>query len=277
MKSTSTLNGIERGTRLLVVAAVVVLAVAAMAGGVQAMDDLPGATDDGTVELELMDEGDETVTVAVATSESDVAGFQANVSYAADEATVEQVEFEDVGGMSHKNTDTDGYVALTQSTTGDNSVDEPTLATVTFVLEDDEPSFGLVDADTSVSDGDGKPIVGDDGDDDDGGSAPGGGGGGIGGDTGSDDDGDADDSDDATTTGTDDEAGEDENGTEESDGDDTESEETDETDESTTDGGDDDNGDDSDDIPGFTAVGTAVAAVIALLALGARTRVRRDG
>ncbi|SDR27649.1 cohesin domain-containing protein [Natronobacterium texcoconense] len=251
-------------TRLLVIAAIIGLAVATMAVGVQAAGELPTTTDDETVTLELLDEDDETVTLAVTSNKADVAGFQANVSYASDDTTVKHFEFGDIGGWSNNNTNQDGYVYLTESTTGDNSVDEPTLATITFAVDGDA-DFDLVEDDTSVSDGDGQPITGsDDGDDGGGGAAPGGGGvGGASGDDSSSDDGedgtdDSDENDDSEASDDEDESDDDSSDTDSDDETETQTEETTTSEESDS---------DDDGIPGFTVVGAVVAGVIGLLCL----------
>ena len=273
-------------TRLLVFAAVVALALAAAAGGVQAADDLPTTNEDETLTLEVVDETDETVSVELSSPATDVAGFQANLSYAAD-AEVDDVEFGDVGGVNEKNVDPDaGYAFLTESNAPGESVDEPTLATITFAVDGDLEDLELHEDDSLVSDGDGDVITErpDDGDDGDGGSSPsaGGGGGGTGGgDAGSDDDNETNDSADDETDESNDETDETNDEPDESDG------ETDESDDGTdeADGSEDENddaaasvesasddGDESDSLPGFTAVGAIGAALIGLLVLGAVRR-----
>ena len=277
--------------RLLVLAMVVVLATTAMAAGAHATTADSGSHGeimttgaDGTLALEVTDSGDGTVTVTVSSTAADSAGFQANLSYTPTDASVESVEFEELGGVSYHSHDADtGHVFLTQSNVGSESVDEPTLATVTMTVGDDGLSgLEFVDDDSLVTDSAGE-VIGETDESAAGGTAPSSGGNsGVGGGAG-------DHTNSAETEGNDTADGE-ENGIDETDGDgETDTDDGDGTDDDTdgtdndADGSDDNsdasddntdsetdaddgNGtDDSDGLPGFglaLTVGTVLAVLV---------------
>ncbi|WP_440772152.1 hypothetical protein [Natronorubrum sp. DTA28] len=175
--------------RLLVLAMAVVFATTAMAAGAHATTADSGSHGellttgaDETLAVEVTDSSDDTVTVTVSSTAADTAGFQANLSYTPADASVESVEFEELGGVSYHSDDSDtGHVFLTQSNVGAESVDEPTLAAVTMTVgEDGLSGLEFVDDDSLVTDSDGE-VIGETDDSSAGGTVPGGGGsGGVG-------------------------------------------------------------------------------------------------
>ncbi|ELY88370.1 hypothetical protein C484_15692 [Natrialba taiwanensis DSM 12281] len=188
---------------------------------------------DETLTLEVLEETDETITVAISSTAADTAGFQANLSYDPDATSVADFAFEDLDGMAEDNVDPDtGHLFLTESVVGADSLDEPTLATVTFTVgEDGLDELEFVDDDSLVSDSDGEVISGED-DGDDGESPPASGGGGSSGD---------DDSSGNSGGGG---AGTSDNGDENGDNtDDTDGDGGNETDDGAADGGSDESGD----------------------------------
>ncbi|ELY36170.1 hypothetical protein [Natronorubrum tibetense] len=284
--------------RLLVLAMVVVLATTAMAAGAHATTaesdshgELTTTGADGTLALEVTDSSDDIVTVTVSSTAADTAGFQANLSYTPTDASVESVEFEELGGVSYHSHDADtGHVFLTQSNVGAESVDEPTLATVTMTVGDDGLSgLEFVDGDSLVTDSAGE-VVGETDESSAGGTAPGSGGSsGVGG--------GADDHTNTTETEGNDTADGDENGIDDTDGDgetDTDdgggADDTDGTDDdidgtdddtdSSDDNGDDDgenadDGNDTDDSDGLAGFGIALTIVAVLAVLGVGVTVRQ--
>ncbi|SDK37510.1 hypothetical protein SAMN04515672_2916 [Natronorubrum texcoconense] len=279
---------------------VVVLATTAMAAGAHATTadggshgELTTTGADGTLALEVTDSSDDTVTVTVSSTAADSAGFQANLSYAPTDTSVESVEFEELGGVSYHSDDSDtGHVFLTQSNVGSESVDEPTLATVTMTVGDDGLSgLEFVDGDSLVTDGDGE-VIGETDDSSAGETAPSSGGsGGVGDGT----DGntnatetESDETADGDESGVDDTAGGGETDTDDGDGaddtddtdDDTDSSDDNSDDETDADDGesaDDENGaddaDDSDGLPGF-GLALTIGTVLAVL-VGVTVRQRR--
>ncbi|WP_137291008.1 hypothetical protein [Natronorubrum halophilum] len=288
--------------RLLVCTMVVVLAATTMAAGAHATTadersygELTTTDADDRLALEVTDSSDDTVTVTVSSTVADTAGFQANLSYAPSDADVESVEFEELGGINQYAHDSDtGHVFLTQSTVGSESVDEPTLATVTFTVDGELTGLEFVDDDSLVTDGDGDVVGESDESSESGssesGSSPGGSGsGGVDDESAGEanaagaDENDGDEADDENDidgngdgeTDTDDEtdSSDDSNGDETGTDDETNSSDDNEVNSSDdeTDSGDDD--DDSDGLPGF---GAAITAVALLAVLGTCLRNRRD-
>ncbi|WP_440766690.1 hypothetical protein [Natronorubrum sp. DTA7] len=282
--------------QLVVLAMVVVLATTAMAAGAHATTadgdshgELMTTDADGTLALAVTDSSDDTVTVTVSSTAADSAGFQANLSYTPTDASVESVEFEELGGVSYHSHDPDtGHVFLTQSNVGSASVDEPTLATVTMIVGDDGVSgLEFVDGDSLVTDSAGE-VIGETDESSTGGTVPSGGGSGGFGDgadghtntteTAGNDTADGDEN------GVDDAAGDGETDTDDGDGadddtdgtnDDTDSSDDNSDDETNADDGestDDENGaggaddaDDSDGLPGFglaLTIGTVLAVLV---------------
>ncbi|WP_121743974.1 cohesin domain-containing protein [Natronorubrum halophilum] len=283
--------------RLLVCTMVVVLAATTMVAGAHATTadershgELTTTAADDRLTLEMTDSGDDTVTVTVSSTVADTAGFQANLSYAPSDADVESVEFEELGGVNQYAHDSDtGHVFLTQSTVGSESVDEPTLATVTFTVDEELTGLEFVDDDSLVTDGDGDVIGETDESSESGssesGSSPGGSGsGGLDDESageanaaGADEnDGDeADDENDTDGNGDDETDTDDETGSsDDSNGDETGTDdETNSSDDSSDDNEVNSSDDDSDGLPGF---GAAITAVALLAVLGTCLRSRRD-
>ncbi|WP_253184616.1 hypothetical protein [Natrialba sp. SSL1] len=144
----------------------------AMAASVHATADTIQEADEGeliatnadnTMTLELIEEDDESVTVGIASLAEDTAGFYANLSYDGSDVVItdNDIEFEDLDGIGNVGMPEEGHVAMTESVTGDNSLDKPKLAMVTFTVEDGLQELEFVD-DSHVTGSDAERIEGED-------------------------------------------------------------------------------------------------------------------
>ncbi|TKX84865.1 PGF-CTERM sorting domain-containing protein, partial [Halorubrum sp. SS5] len=214
--------------RLLVCLVVATVALAPLAGGAAALGASPAAgptsggadadlghstavaqTDAaGELTLNVTNETDDTVTVTLETTATDVAGYQAHLTFDPDATAVESVSGGagafDVSPVTNVDSENGSVRFNAVAGNGSEGVDAPTMATVVFDAPDATTEVSFVAADSLLSTSDaeavtdlarsGVTLTGDGGDDGDGGDgsdgsdgtggAPGGGSGGGGSDGG---------------------------------------------------------------------------------------------
>ncbi|WP_247730074.1 hypothetical protein [Halovivax limisalsi] len=111
-------------------------------------------TDESAAELELevVEESPETVTVSLSTTAENTVAYAAALEFDPDVATVESIDGVDFESP-YANVE-DGRVTFTQSTIPDEAVDAPELARITFDLAAGETELSFVESDTIVENAD---------------------------------------------------------------------------------------------------------------------------
>ncbi|WP_256295750.1 cohesin domain-containing protein [Haloarchaeobius salinus] len=146
-----TTNRLPDGTTLLLVALCLALVAVPMAA----------AQESATLSLTEteVESTDGTATVTLAAEGSDVAGYQANVSFDPDVVRVQSVSGADYSDPVQNVNNEDGWVFLTQSQS--DGMDDPELATITFEVvgdEGDRSTLSFVESDTRINDGAGEHV-----------------------------------------------------------------------------------------------------------------------
>jgi len=101
----------------------------------------------------------DTVTVTLAADGSDVAGYQANVTFDPSVVQVQRVSGADYSAPVQNVNNDEGWVFLTQSQA--DGMDDPQLATITFEVvgsEGQRSALSFVESDTRVNDADGDHV-----------------------------------------------------------------------------------------------------------------------
>lgn len=101
----------------------------------------------------------DTVTVTLAADGSNVAGYQANVTFDPSVVQVQRVSGADYSDPVQNVNNEEGWVFLTQSQA--NGVDDPQLATITFEVVGDagqRSTLSFVESDTRINDGAGEHV-----------------------------------------------------------------------------------------------------------------------
>jgi archaellum component FlaF (FlaF/FlaG flagellin family) len=146
-----TTNRLPDGTTLLLVALCLALVAVPIAA----------TQDSATLSLSSAEaeSTSDTVTVTLAADGSDVAGYQANVTFDPSVVQVQRVSGADYSDPVQNVDNEAGWVFLTQSQA--NGVDDPQLATITFEVvgtEGERSTLSFVEADTRINDGAGEHV-----------------------------------------------------------------------------------------------------------------------
>lgn len=119
------------------------------------------AQDRATISLSSAetDSTDGTATVTLAASGSNVAGYQANITFDPSVVQVQRVSGADYSDPVQNVNNEAGWVFITQSRA--SGMDDPQLATITFEVvgsADQRTTLSFVESDTSINDADGQHV-----------------------------------------------------------------------------------------------------------------------
>lgn len=145
---------------LAVVLTVSMVGVAATGVAYTGTFDATAAGEDGTLSAVVVEDSDDEFAVSLETTADGVAGITATMTFDPDVVEVTDIQGADFRDPAWNPDNESGQVLLTQAVAGQNAVDEPTFATLSFepVVEHGTSEVAFNESVTVVNDGEGETL-----------------------------------------------------------------------------------------------------------------------